>query len=161
MENLTNLILQNIFLSIEDFATAKKNFKISDDYGFMTYYDYDLVQLPDFLLPFEEIAAKIDILIKAASIQSIINSMEKIHKEELKLIEDEKVCQKIFSIASSLTNAYLFSKTYLDNEKPIIPANLWALLKHSAEHLELKPVFVLWGPLHVVKRLDKDAEPAF
>ncbi len=70
----------------------------------------------------------------------------------------KKVFQKIFSIASSLTNAYLFSK---ENEKPIIPANLWAMLKHSSDHLELNPVFVLWAPLHVVKRLDKDAEPTF
>lgn len=160
MENKRNLN-NNFFISKQEFEKAKKEFKISDDYGFLTYYDYDLVKLPDFLLAYEEIASNIHNLIKENKVQSAINSLEKIRKEEVQFIKDEKILQKIFCIATFLTNAYLFSNKYAENEKAIIPANLWEMLKHSANSLELNPVFILWGPLHVLKRLDKNVEPTF
>ncbi len=159
MENSSTFI-KNIFLSKEDFDKAKQEYKITES-GFLTFHDYDEIELPEFLTPIENIAINLSNLIKESKIQSSINNLEKIKEKDILKISSEKVFQKIFSLASFLTNAYFFSREYKDDEKPIMPENLWLLFKHSSKYLELNPVFVLWSAIHVVRKKEKNCDPIF
>lgn len=160
MENELNHS-RNIFLSKEIYDKALKEFKISYEFGFLSYFDYDSVELPEFILPYENLVSNLHLLIKESKVQSSINSLDNIRKEQFELIKEEQVFQKIFSISTFLTSAYLFSHKYQENEKVFIPSNLWTMLKYSSDYLQLKPILVLWTNVHLVRRIDKNNEPTF